>query len=341
MKDFLKKIIKERKKDELLKLNAIEIVNKIFSELHERERDILSRRFALENHEQQTLEEIGRLHSLTRERVRQIEKASLEKIKKLDNLDERLKLVRGVVESILDEHGGFMERDFLLDILSVLTLDIDENNLKSNSKNYKNYFDFILSNLLNDHIEKVDNSERFVSFYKLKNTAINYLEEITDELKSKLSSLKRTMKIDDLLENIKSLDSFNNYKDKINKKIGELDLTSVFKNKIFPEKGETINENKSLYSVLQAIKDINRNKLGHWGHDSWPEIKPKRISDKIHLILKEEKKPMHFNEITKKINEIGFDHKKANSGSVHNELILDDRYILMDRGVYGLKEWKK
>ena len=28
---------------------------------------------------------------------------------------------------------------------------------------------------------------------------------------------------------------------------------------------------------------------------------------------------------------------KVSPGSVHNELILDDRYVLVDRGVYALK----
>jgi len=57
--------------------------------------------------------------------------------------------------------------------------------------------------------------------------------------------------------------------------------------------------------------------------------------------LKNNGEPMHFTEIADKINEVGFDHKKANSGTCHNELILDDRYVLTGRGMYGLKEWNK
>jgi hypothetical protein len=341
MKELFKKIIKEKKRDELIKLNAVEIVNQVFSDLQERERDVLSRRFALGWDDSQTLEEIGKLHNLTRERVRQIERASLDKIKKMENLNNKLESVREVVAKILDEHGGVMEREFLLDILSVLTLEMSDDDLEDKKKNYRNYFDFILSNLLNDYIEKVDNHVNFGSFYKIKDKAINYLEELVDELKEKMFSLKKTVKFNEAVDLIKSLKSFDLYKDKLIKGVSDLDLTDIFKNKIFPEKGEEINENKTLYSVLQAVKDINRNKFGNWGHDSWSEIKPKRISDKIYLILKEENRPMHFNDITKKINEIGFDHKKANVGSVHNELILDDRYILFDRGIYGLKEWQK
>ncbi|MFA5420495.1 MAG: sigma factor-like helix-turn-helix DNA-binding protein [Patescibacteria group bacterium] len=341
MKSFLKKIIKEKKDEELTKLNAINLVNDVFKNLHNRESDVLSRRFALGFEKQHTLEEIGKLHSLTRERVRQIEKSSLDKIKKIENLDERLGLIRELVAKILDEHGGAMEREFLLDILSVLSLQINDNDLNDEKVDYKNYFDFILSKLLDDYIEKVDNSDKFSAFYKIKDKAVNYLEDLAEELRSKILDAKKTMKIEELLDMVKGLDSFNTHKDKLLDKIENIDLTKVFKDKIFPEKGEIINKNKTLYSIIQSIKDINRNKLGHWGHDSWPEVKPKRITDKIYLILKEENKPMHFEEIAKKINDIGFDHKKANKGSVHNELILDDRYILVDRGVYALKEWKK
>jgi len=48
---------------------------------------------------------------------------------------------------------------------------------------------------------------------------------------------------------------------------------------------------------------------------------------------------MHFAEIADRINQISFDRKKANAATVHNELILDEKYILVGRGLYGLKEW--
>ena len=48
---------------------------------------------------------------------------------------------------------------------------------------------------------------------------------------------------------------------------------------------------------------------------------------------------MHFVEIADHINQIGFDKKKANPATVHNELILDNKYVLVGRGLYGLKEW--
>ena len=48
---------------------------------------------------------------------------------------------------------------------------------------------------------------------------------------------------------------------------------------------------------------------------------------------------MHFREIVRLINEQSFDHKKAYAPTVHNELILDDKFVLVGRGIYALKEW--
>lgn len=341
MENILESLLKEKKEKELIKVNAIEIVNSLFGELQERERDILSRRFALKEENHQTLEEIGQLHNLTRERVRQIERASLNKLKKIDDFEKNLNDLRLVVEELMGEHGGIMEKNFLLDILAVLSYQGQVSDNSFNKDIYKNYLDFILSELLDGHIEKIDKSDSFSSFFKIKDQALGYLDEIVEELKIKLKATKDVLLFEELVEVLKNLKSFANNKTKIIKENSNLDLKKIFKDEIFPEWADIINKNKALYSLMQAVKDVNPNKFGYWGKNEHPEIKLKKISDKIFLILKEEKKPLHFTEITKKINDVKFDHKKVSSGSVHNELILDDRYILVNRGMYGLKEWQK
>ncbi|HOZ53524.1 MAG TPA: sigma factor-like helix-turn-helix DNA-binding protein [bacterium] len=339
MENLLKTLLKEQKNKELIKLNAVEIVEGLFNELQERERDILSRRFALKDEGRQTLDEIGKLHNLTRERVRQIERASLKKIKKIDDLDSHLESVKVAVSKLIEEHGGIMEKDFLLDILAVMSYRMDAN-LSYDKNIYKNYLEFILSELLNEDIERVDKSDKFDSFFKLKNEAVDYLENLVVELKEKLNGVKKTLLFEELVEVLKGLGSFSSFKEKILSK-NELNLKDIFKDDVFPEWADIIDKNKPLYSLMQAAKGIKANKFGAWGSEDWSEVKPKRIADKIFLVLKNENNPLHFSDIAKKINEVGFDHKKVSPGSVHNELILDDRYILVDRGVYALKEWQK
>ena len=48
---------------------------------------------------------------------------------------------------------------------------------------------------------------------------------------------------------------------------------------------------------------------------------------------------MHFTEIADEINKNAFDGKMAYAPTVHNELILDNKYILVGRGIYALSEW--
>ncbi|ABB31655.1 RNA polymerase, sigma 70 subunit, RpoD subfamily [Geobacter metallireducens RCH3] len=69
-------------------LNKYEIVSKWFASLSENEQKILTLRFGLEDKEPQTLDTIGRSFGVTRERIRQIEAKSLEKLRKyIDNSD--------------------------------------------------------------------------------------------------------------------------------------------------------------------------------------------------------------------------------------------------------------
>ncbi|GLI36579.1 sigma-70 family RNA polymerase sigma factor [Geobacter hydrogenophilus] len=69
-------------------LNKYEIVSKWFASLSENEQKILTLRFGLDDKEPQTLDTIGRSFGVTRERIRQIEAKSLEKLRKyIDNSD--------------------------------------------------------------------------------------------------------------------------------------------------------------------------------------------------------------------------------------------------------------
>lgn len=346
MDTLLEKMIKDEKSEELARLDAINIVNSLFSDLMDREKDILVRRFGLKGDKEETLEKIGNLHKLTRERVRQIESASIKKIKKLDALDESISILKQTVFNLLDEHGGLVSREYLLDILTVMALEMNNENSSSspeyekNSAAYRNHFNFLISKLMNEELELVSSGDRFNISFKAKNQEVSHLEELAEDLMSKVELLKKTYTTEELLNLLKQLDSYNKNQEKF-KKDKESDIFRIFKSQVFPDKAEIINANKVLYSFIQAIKNIEQNKYGEWGLADSQEIKPKTINDKIYLVLKHEAKPMHFTAIADKINEIRFDKKQANAATVHNELILDNRYVLVSRGTYGLKEWVK
>lgn len=88
---------------------------------------------------------------------------------------------------------------------------------------------------------------------------------------------------------------------------------------------------------IGVSKKFHRNSYGDIGLSEWPEIKPATIRDYIYLVLKKEKKPLHFAAIADKINEKN-PGKKALKATVHNELIKDPRFVLVGRGLYGLSE---
>lgn len=346
MDNILEKIVQEKRSEELAKLNAVQVVNNLFADLMSRERDILTRRFGLDGGSNETLDKIGKLHKLTRERVRQIENASIKKIKRLDNLDEYLQVLRGVVSNLLETHGGILRRDFLLDILTVMSMEMNEfdpEDALSQDKNrqaYRNRYDFLLSKILSDDFGLLPGGDIFNPSISLKHQSLESFEEISAELLSKIDDLDKTVDTKELMEIMEELQSYKNHQGDLNSG-RNLDITRIFKSKIFPDKAEIINRAKPLYSIVQSIKNLERNKFGFWGKSDWHEIKPKTINDKIFLVLKNYGQPLHFTQIADKINEVKFDQKKANPATVHNELILDDRYILTGRGTYGLRQWKQ
>ena len=95
----------------------------------------------------------------------------------------------------------------------------------------------------------------------------------------------------------------------------------------------------NLDSLMAVSKELGQNIFGELGLAAWSQIRPKGVRDKAFLVIKKAGKPRHFSEIAKLINQARFDTKKTNVQTVHNELIKDDRFVLVGRGMYALAEW--
>jgi hypothetical protein len=91
----------------------------------------------------------------------------------------------------------------------------------------------------------------------------------------------------------------------------------------------------ALASTSKQLATLNK----RWGLVKWPMVNPKNIRDKIYVILKENGKHMHFNEIAAAIKQSDFKRKDVTTQAIHNELIKDKRFVLIGRGIYALKEW--
>jgi hypothetical protein len=334
MKDesILNTIISDKQMKDLASLNVVEAVSALLEQLNKREQDVLKRRFGLFGEPKETLESIGGRHKLTRERIRQIESGGVNKLKKNPELETRLGALRQLVSQLSEEHGGLLEKNYLFKLLANLTQAGAEG-----PSNIHPYFEFALSRLLNDHFEEVGNSQYFNDFYKIKYQSLEHLEAVAQELLDEVKKFKNLLATAELIALVKGLKSYGAQADKFNVP-GNLDLKEVMR----PVTGidtEAAHNDRVIYSLLNALADVEQNKFGAWGHRESREVKPKTINDKIYLVLKANKKPMYYGDIAKKISEMGFDGKTVNTATTHNELILDDKYVLVGRGLYGLREW--
>lgn len=324
----------------LTKQEIIDANQYIFDQLNKREQDIISRRFGLLKSESETLERIGKDHNLTRERVRQLEVATIKKIRQLKDLEGKIKNIKSVILGIVEEYGGLVGKDYLFtNLLALVSQDdkiINEKSIFENNDVYQNNIYFYISKIF-DELEEINISSELNSYFKEKNSSINHFEELISELSALIKEERKVFTTNKIINFFSKLENYKKYQDEFTV-LNKVDLEKVF-NYLFKEDSKFLLENKIFYSILQAARHISQSKLGYWGISNWSEIKPKTISEKIYLVLRENKSPMHFREIAEKINKIGFDHKLANPATVHNELILGDRYILIGRGIYTLGEW--
>lgn len=135
------------------------------------------------------------------------------------------------------------------------------------------------------------------------------------------------------------------YKDKgVSQKIDVFinKLVKFFSNKkkdlIAHKKFDELQDTVAL-NYLSLSKKFETNRYGDFGLSHWEEIKPKTMRAKAYLVIKKRKNPMHFRHITEEINKAEFDKRTALPQTVHNELIKDPRFVLVGRGMYGLKEF--
>ena len=290
-------------------ISYVDLVNTLLDNLPEREREVLQRRNALgQIAEGHTLEQIGKDFNITRERVRQIEREGLKKLKGLDY--QKLKLpisdLASQVEENLKYHGGLMAEDHLVEKL------IQEREQKEDEVRALN---FVLANIIAAKFVRVDDLADYEIIWKLNHVNQDEALAIADALKKLIAKEGQPLHLEDLLNKFQSHELY----EKVDSNEAE--------NQVIIE------------ALLRARKDVKSNLLKQWGLAIWNTIIPKRMTDKAYLIMLREKKPLHFVEVADLINQANFDRKKACPATVHNELILDDKYVLVGRGIYALKEW--
>ncbi len=302
MSSILDKVITSQYKEKLSKFNPHQILDSILDILSEREQEIVKMRHGLSNYPRKTLEEIGNEYEITRERVRQIEKASLNKV--IDNFDKTyLKQIEDVANGVLSEHGGMMsEENLIQELLSTA----------GNSEENRSAIHFILSQLLKHRFKFQKENKELNSFWKTPESSLTSFNETINCICDIVDNHSDVLKLNDLIEKINNQDFYTS----------DSNLTD-----------------RVIINFIDITKKIKENPYEEWGLTKWPSITPKRMNDKIHIILQKKGEPMHFTDIADNINKVKFDKRKAFPATIHNELILDSKYVLVGRGIYALKEW--
>lgn len=282
-----------------LKVSLSDVVEEMFMVLTAKEREVIVKRFSLDNGPRKTLENIGQQFSVTRERIRQIEKIALGKLRRTVQAS-RLNVVNDFANKIIADNGGVvLETKLVGEVLNIL---------KSGDEVDSNIVKLALS--INTTIEKTDKTNVYSPFWRLKTIDIALVTSVIN------TGIKILKKKGDVINNMKLV----------------LQIRQML--------GESINgyTDPMIVSSLEVDKRIKKVSDG-FGLMAWRHINPKSIRDKAYIVLKREKTPLHFVEIANKIAEARFDKKVVTTQAVHNELIRYDRFVLVGRGLYTLKEF--
>lgn len=300
---ILDRVIMSQQADTLEHYNPLEIVNELLKQVSDKEADVVRRRFGLGNNPAETLEIIGQSYQVTRERIRQIQRWTVQRLAKQTATKNILRSVTALIQSLLDEHGGVMIEE---DLLTSLHTNVTNNSAVRAATM------FFLEELMTDKFQRI-NSDDHRSYWKSKYATIELLQPTITAAEKVLREVEHPLAPAKFFE--------------------------LFRKTNFAKEHEAQLEDGVVLAYLAVDKNIDRNPFGEIGLREWGSVVPKRMNDKILMVLKKQGKPMHFQDITKRINEIGFDHRKAYAPTVHNELILNSEYVLIGRGIYALKEW--
>lgn len=257
----------------------------------EREREIVARRFGLFDRKE-TLEQIGEMLGITRERVRQLEKSVVTRLK------------TSAVQGSLPHLEQFETKLLVLLNASGETARVSELTAKlshSPSREEQARVAFLAS--LCPKLVVIHEDDDFYNSVGV--------EAVRDEKTLRAQVVKITAAI---------------------KQLGEpMPIADIAKAAGMKE----VDQAQALASTSKLLATLN----GRWGLVKWPMVNPKNIRDKIYVILKENGKHMHFNDIAKAIKDSDFKRKDVTTQAIHNELIKDKRFVLIGRGIYALKEW--
>jgi hypothetical protein len=279
------------------------IVKEIMDTLPSRNRDVVERRFGFKGGERETLESVGKRYNITRERVRQIQNNTISGILKTPVM-AKIEPYFAFFHDHVADHGYLRREEKFLeeDLKDIFHESQHDEYLKPSV-----YFILTLGDKFAYHSE----NDHFHPLWTVN-------KEFVGKAKSFLTNLSRA------IEDAKDLLTLPQ-------------LTEMAR-PIATQAG-FLSSDKAIFSAIDAFKNIDSNIYGDYGLAHWPNVNPRGVRDKAYLVLKKNESPLHFSKISESINDTFGKAKDAKVQTVHNELIKDDRFVLVGRGLYALSEW--
>jgi hypothetical protein len=273
----------------------------LLRELAPRTREVLERRYGLHGKEPETLDAIGRDFNITRERVRQIEASGFGQLR--DILAKSSPPAIRSIERHLKLHGDLRAEDELLNDFA--------------SEAPRAFLLFLLD--LGEPFMRARETSRRYAVWTLDTARLAEAEAFEEAVAARLRELNRELDEASFWELVAE-----------EARRRKLELT-----------------HRARASWIGISREIMRGPLGSWGLRSWSEVLPRNVGDWAFLVLRSGGEPLHFTEIVRRINDVRAKavltssraKRAAHPQTVHNELIKDDRFVLIGRGLYALREW--
>lgn len=290
----------------------VKIIEKVFSPLEDRTKEIMKLRYGLKDDHFHTLESIGNRFNITRERVRQIEQKTMKRLRRLARrkiVSEYLeKLVAQFIIPFIKQSYGIITRDEINVFLSKKYSQKEEIQLSSSFLS-KVYFDnrpFFTSFLtvVDDGVYAVDIPSKIL--YK----------QVIEWAKRRLKIAKKPMALIALSDKI--LKDNLSYTDKATKYFTE----------------------RFVKRCLLITKDIGRDKTDLFGLWEWDYFHPTRLKDMVKRTLFEVGESAHFTQITLLMNELYPNKGPFKPHNINATLQrFNEIFVWIKPGVYGLKTW--
>lgn len=168
--------------------------------LSQKEKFVVERRFNLHNERRETLEEIGQHFDVTRERVRQIEKNALQKLRRnIENFD--VFKINDLAYSLLRERGGVLREDELLSSLILRNGNVNTGALL-----------LILS--LDKRFERFTNTIQYHPYFTLVSLPLRAVEDLSSKCIVLLKELKKVLPCHEAAAKLRAKDeSYQNLSD--------------------------------------------------------------------------------------------------------------------------------